>query len=177
MNFSELVQKRESCREYSDRPVTREETDAVLRSALLAPSACNSQPWKIIVCDGDTGAAIAKTVQSPLLPINKWADQVGTFLVVCETKARLMKGIPFSSQHYAQIDVGITAAHLTLAAADLGLATCIMGWFDEKKIKALLNIPADITVRLVIALGYAANPVPREKKRKAPEETVGYNRW
>lgn len=177
MSFQELAARRESCRDYTGEPVSREQLNQILAAARLAPSACNSQPWKFIVCDGETAAKTAKCVQSPPLPINKWADRAGAFIVLCETPARLMKGLPVSNQHYAQIDVGIAAAHLVLAAADLGLSTCIMGWFRENELRALLSIPRQATPRLVIAVGHAATPEIREKKRKEADETVSFNRW
>lgn len=177
MNFTELISRRESCRAYNGAPVSREQLTEMVKAAQIAPSACNSQPWKFIVCDGETAQKVAKTVQSPPLPINKWADQAGAFIVICETPARLMKGLPVASQHYAQIDVGIATAYLTLAATELGLSTCIMGWFRENELRELLNVPKNCTVRLVLAVGHAASPELRTKKRKELDEIAGFNQW
>lgn len=49
MSFLELVQKRQSDRSYQDKPVEKEKLDRILEAARLAPSACNGQPWKLIV--------------------------------------------------------------------------------------------------------------------------------
>ncbi|WP_443897986.1 nitroreductase family protein, partial [Paraprevotella clara] len=51
MNLSELIQKRQSDRKYESRPVSREMVMKCLEAARLAPSACNSQPWKFVVVD------------------------------------------------------------------------------------------------------------------------------
>ena len=51
MNFEELQMKRESCRVYADRPVTREQLVHLVDVARFAPSACNSQPWHFILVD------------------------------------------------------------------------------------------------------------------------------
>ena len=69
-------------------------------------------------------------------------------------------------QHYAQMDIGIVTAHICLAATDIGLSTCILGWFNEKQVASLLNINENKRIRLIIAVGYAANDTLRDKKRK-----------
>ena len=74
---------------------------------------------------------------------------------------------------YKRQDIGIAVAHFTLCATSCGLSTCILGWFEEKKLAQLLGIKNRI--RLVIALGYAAeNDAIRPKKRKSLEELVDF---
>jgi len=51
MNLPDLVKQRRSVRDFSDKPVEREKIMMCLEAARLAPSACNSQPWKFIVVD------------------------------------------------------------------------------------------------------------------------------
>ena len=53
MMFAELVRKRQSCRRFSDRPLSRERIDRCIEAARMAPSACNAQPWSFIVLDRD----------------------------------------------------------------------------------------------------------------------------
>ena len=87
---------------------------------------------------------------------------------------RLMRRFEGSidSQHYAQMDVGIAAAHLCLAAEDMGLSTCIIGSFDEEMLRGAVSaLEGRGPVRLVIAVGYAASDARREKSRK-PLETI-----
>ncbi|MDD1474943.1 nitroreductase family protein, partial [Dolichospermum sp. ST_sed4] len=73
-------------------------------------------------------------------------------------------------------DIGITAEHFCLQATEEGLGTCMMGWYDEKKLKKLLSIPPGKTVGLMISLGYAEEGYPlRKKTRKTIEEMVSYN--
>ena len=55
MNLSELIQKRQSDRKYESRPVSREMVMKCLEAARLAPSACNSQPWKFVAANGSGG--------------------------------------------------------------------------------------------------------------------------
>lgn len=175
MDFKQLAATRESCRAYSERPVPKEEIKTVLETALLSPSACNSQPWRFIVCEGETAKKLPDCIINPVLPINRWVVEVPVFLVVCETKAKLMGGV--TSQKYAQMDVGIATAALCFAASEQGLSTCILGSFSQKKVKALLGIPKDSTVRLIVTLGYATKDGVRQKNRRAYEELVSYNQW
>ena len=175
MDFKQLAQTRESCRAYSDRPVDAADIRDILEAARLAPSACNSQPWKFIVCEGDIAKQMPDCIINPLLPFNKWTVQVPAFIVICETKAKLMGNL--SSQRYAQLDIGIATASLCYAASDKGLSTCILGDFRENKVKALLDIPKNIPIRLIVTLGYAAAEGVREKKRKDFDEIATYSRW
>jgi nitroreductase len=70
---------------------------------------------------------------------------------------------------YRSVDIGILSAYITAEATAQGLGSCIIGWFDEKKIRTLCGIKD--TVRLVISIGYAkAEDKLRPKKRKAPKD-------
>ena len=69
-----------------------------------------------------------------------------------------------------------TAAHLVLAAEDEGLGSCIVGWFDETKVRKLLDIPSGKRVLLDIVIGYSTQP-DRPKKRKDLKEVISYNRY
>ena len=76
------------------------------------------------------------------------------------------------------MDIGIAAAQFCLQATDLGLGTCILGWFDEAEIKKILKIPRAIRVALLITVGYeAVNRQPRPKARKAAEVMSSWNQY
>jgi nitroreductase len=72
------------------------------------------------------------------------------------------------------VDIGITAAHLCLAREDEGLGTCIIGWFNESKVRKLLNIPSGKRVLLDIVVGYSLQP-DRPKKRKEKDKVISFN--
>jgi len=74
------------------------------------------------------------------------------------------------------MDLGVIAAHIVLAAHAEGLGSCILGWFNEPKMRSLLSIPDNKRVWLDIAIGYSAQPL-RTKKRKPLQEVVSYNRY
>lgn len=173
MDYFTLIARRESCRNFAEKEVEREQLVRCIEAARIAPSACNSQPWSFVLVNGGTLASrTAKCLQS--LGMNKFTDRCPAFVVVLEEKATLSAklGGKVKDQYYAPIDIGIAAAHLCLAATEQGLSSCIMGWFDEKKLKELLSISRNKRIRLVIGIGYAADEKLREKKRKPLEQIL-----
>jgi nitroreductase len=177
--FLELVQNRQSDRAYLDKPVENEKLERILEAARLAPSACNSQPWKfIVVTDPEKRMQVADATASKILSMNHFTKQAPVQLVLVEENANLTSTVGgwATNKHYPHIDLGIVAAHISLAAADEGLGSCIIGWCDEKKVKKALEVPKSKRVMLVILLGYSNQPL-REKKRKTKEKIVSYDKY
>ena len=170
MNFTEIALARYSCRSYdSTRPIEEEKIQAILEAGRLAPSACNGQPYHFTVCRGETAKAVATATQS--MGMNKFASQAPICIVISEkpyVKSAAL-GAKVKGNDYRSIDIGITTAYLTAEATAQGLATCILGWLDDKKIREICGL--DQSVRLVITLGYPAD-TNRPKKRKDQEELV-----
>lgn len=172
MNFLEIAQTRQSCRAYDEgRSVEPEKLTAVLEAVRLAPSACNGQPYHFTVCRGETAKAVAAAVTG--MGMNKFAAQAPVLIVVSEkpyVKSAAL-GAKVKGNDYRSIDIGIAAAYLTAEAAAQGLASCILGWLDDGKIRDICGL--DQPVRLVITLGYAKEGDPlRPKKRKELSELV-----
>ena len=171
MNFMEIARTRQSCRAYDEaRIVEREKLDAILEASRLAPSACNGQPYHFTVCKGDLAKEVAKATQG--LGMNKFAVQAPVLIVISEmpyVKSAAM-GAKMKNNDYRSIDIGITTAYLTAEAAAQGLGTCILGWFDDDKIRKLCGI--EHPVRLVITLGYPKDDAVRPKKRREISELV-----
>ena len=166
MNFTEIANVRQSCRNYDAvREVEREKLDAILASARLAPSACNGQPYHITVCRGESAAAVAKATMG--MGMNKFAADAPIMLVISEepyTRTAAL-GAKVKGNDYRSIDIGIVAAYITAEATAQGLGTCILGWLDDEKIRKICDLQHP--VRLVITLGYAKEGDKlREKKRK-----------
>lgn len=173
--FKELALERESCRAFDGRPVPHDLLCEVMETACLSPSACNSQPWRMIAVEGEKAAAMRELISNT--GRNLFVSEVSTFVAICETKAVLKPGTQQDHQHFAQMDLGMATVMLTLAAADKGLSTCILGCFDEQGIKEFLQIPADVPLRLVVAVGYAKQEGVRKKIRKPAEEIMGFQAW
>ena len=177
--FLELAQNRQSDRAYSDKPVEPEKLERILEAARIAPSACNAQPWKIIVVsDAEKRMQVADATANKLLAMNHFTKQAPLQLVILEENANFTSTVGgwATEKHYPHLDLGILAAHITLAATDEGLGSCIIGWCDEKKVRKVLDIPRNKRVMLVILLGYSAQPL-RNKKRKAKDEIVSYDKY
>ncbi|MBV5316577.1 MAG: nitroreductase family protein [Desulfobulbaceae bacterium] len=181
MHFSQLIARRQSVRNYTDQPVEAEKMAQLIEAVRLAPSASNSQPWKLIIVDDPTlKNQVAKATFSTLISFNKFARQapVLTVLVIEKPKMITQIGGRLKDREFPLIDIGIAAEHFCLQATELGLGTCMLGWFDEAAIKGLLQIPDDKRIGLVITLGYAkADDSLRTKKRKSTAEISSYNRY
>ena len=172
MNFTEIAKNRYSCRSYdAKKQVEEEKIKAILESACLAPSACNSQPYHFTVCKGGKAKEVAKATQG--MGMNKFTTDAPVMIVISEESYNKTAGIgaKLKNNDYRSIDIGIAAAYLTAEATAQGLGTCILGWFDDKKIREICGLKN--SVRLVISLGYAkeGSAVP-PKKRKSYNELV-----
>ena len=174
MNFIEIARARQSCRSYDEnRPVEQEKLDAILEAAQLSPSACNGQPYHFTVCRGNAAREVAAATMG--MGMNKFASQAPVCVVVSEedyVKSAAV-GAKLKKNDYRSIDIGIATAYLTAEAAAQGLSTCILGWLDDEKIRAICHLTHP--VRLVITLGYAKEGDKlRPKKRKELSELVSY---
>ncbi|HEY5499738.1 MAG TPA: nitroreductase family protein [Bacteroidales bacterium] len=178
--FLELVKSRQSDRKYDEtRAVEQEKLDYILEAACLAPSACNAQPWSfIVVNDMELKQKTALAISDKALGMNHFANQAPVQIIILEESANFTSkaGSFIKRKHFPLLDIGIVTAHLTLAATEQGLGTCIVGWFDEKKIRNILNIPSSKRPLLIITLGYSRDAL-REKKRKAMKDIVSYNTY
>ena len=151
--------------------------ERVLQAACLAPSACNAQPWKFVVVD-DPELAVKVGRATAGLGMNKFAKDAPVHILIIEESMNITSflGAKIKDKYFPLIDIGIAAAHITLAAESEGLGSCILGWFDEKEIKKLVGIPAGKRLLLDITIGYAAKP-KRKKSRKPLEKVVTFNHY
>lgn len=175
MDFSELVKIRQSDRRYIDKPVEKEKVLQCIESARLSPSANNSQPWKFIVIDEpELKEQIAQCADS--LGMNKFTHQSPVIVAVVYEQQNILSSIGsvLKNKPYYLMDIGMAVNQFCLQAADLGLGSCIIGWFDEKRVKSLLKITRSKRVPLLIAIGYPGTET-RAKKRKPLEEISSWN--
>lgn len=174
MEIEKLYLTRQSTREYDEnKKVSDEDLLEICRLAKLAPSAINSQPYKLYAINGEKAKTFAKNVQ--VLGSNKWASKCPAFIVIEQGKPPLLErlGQKIVKTEFVPIDIGILSAYIVLAAEDMGIQTCILGMRDEKAIAEFLGLKDGTKFPLVIAVGYAAEGYPvREKKRKDFDDTV-----
>ena len=165
--LKDIINKRYSCRKYIDKTIDKELVYSCIDAARLAPSACNSQPWMFyVVLDEIKRKEIVKLTQ----PFTKNT----VFVVVEEKKPNFSEKIvnKLKNQDFTNTDIGIACSYLTLHATELGLATCMIGYFNENKIKELLCIDKKSRLRLVICIGYPENDEKRKLIRKELNEVM-----
>ncbi|HPF49975.1 MAG TPA: nitroreductase family protein [Draconibacterium sp.] len=181
MLFQELLLQRQSVRKYIDKPVEREKLQVLIEAVHMSPSACNSQPWKLVMVDDvELKNEVAKATFDKIVLFNKFALEAPVIAVLVMEKAKLIAQIGgnIKNQEYSYYDIGIAAAHFCLQATELGLGTCMIGWFNEKRIQELLNIPSNRKVALVITLGYPPEDYKlRIKIRKSSDEIASFNSY
>ena len=178
MNFLDLVKKRQSVRKYLNKMVEKEKIERCLEAARLAPSASNFQPWEfIIVDDPKLKEAVANETFDRIISFNRFSLQAPVLILLISERSGLVRKIAeaIKDKPFNLIDIGIAAEHFCLQAAEEGLGTCILGWFKEKEVKKLLNIPLAKRVELIITLGYPESVGIRPKERKAIDEIRSYN--
>ena len=177
-DFLRLVEARQSDRAYDvSRPVEQEKLERILQAARLSPSACNAQPWKfVVVTDPELAAAVGKATAG--LGMNQLARNAPVHILVVEESMNFTSflGAKIKDKYFPLIDIGIAAAHIVLAAESEGLGSCILGWFDEKEIKKLTDIPSGKRLLLDITIGYPVKE-KRRKSRKPAEKVISYNHY
>jgi len=157
MTLLDIIRHRKSIRNFLDRPVEREKIMTCLEAARLAPSACNSQPWKFIaVDDRQLKNRLCRAAFSGIYSMNAFCKTAPVIVVVISEKSKFIARIGelFRGTKYYLIDIGIACEHFVLQAEDLGLGTCWIGWFNERAVKSTLNIPQRKKIDILIAVGY-----------------------
>ena len=169
MEFLEVIKKRRSIRAFENRKVEDDKLMDVLSAGRAAPTSYNNQEFKIV--------AVRDKIRIGQLfhACNEqdFVKEAPVVLVCCGTnpEQEMMCGQPSYT-----IDVSVVATHMMLRATDLGLGTCWLGSFNEKKIKQILDIPDNIRVVTVLPLGYPRFQLA-EKSRKPLEELVCFDKY
>lgn len=180
MDFLELTNKRFSVRSYKQTPISRADIEKCIQAARVAPSACNSQPWKFIIIDEpQLKEKVCEIAFKTITGLNQFVSQAPVLIIITAEKQNLTAKIGniVKKKDFRLFDIGIAAEHFCLQAAELGLGTCMLGWFNEKKTKKLLSIPAGRNIELMIALGYSESDSIPQKKRKELDQMSAYNSY
>jgi nitroreductase len=166
-DFLELCARRQSCRNFTGKPVEHDKLAKCVEAGRLAPSACNSQPWSFVVVESpEKVAEVAKCGQQ--MDMNPFLSKAGAFIIVLEEHAVLMPLIRriFDSQTFAKGDLGAATIQVCLEAESQGLGSCIIGVYDRDALAKILDIPAEKQFAAFIALGHPADGTVRPKARK-----------
>lgn len=179
--FAELIQTRQSVREYRDLPVADQDLQLLIEAVRLAPSASNSQPWRlVIVNDPEKKTRLARATFSALVSFNRFALQAPVIAVLTIERPKIVTqiGARLKDREFSLIDIGIAAEHFCLQAAELGLGTCMIGWFDEDEVRKTLHIPERTRIGLLITLGHPPEGYPlRPKIRKNVKAMSSFNTY
>ena len=168
MTVLEAIRRRYSCRAYQDKPIEQEKLDSIFEAARLAPSAKNTQDWRfVVVTDKETKSRIAETTNRPEV-----FQKAGAIIAACSNSDEVMR----CGQAIGPIDVAIALEHIALQATELGLATCWIGSFYTDKVRTILDIPADVAIIELMAIGYPADS-KKEPQREPMEKILCYEKW
>ena len=169
MEFTELVRNRYSCKNFGERKVDPAQLTAILEAGRLAPTAKNFQEQKIYVIQSAEGLAKIDAVT----PCRYGAT---TCLVVAFDRDHVFT-YPGEKRDSGVEDATIVATHLLLAAANAGVDSCWINFFDPDKLAQELGLPENEEILMILDLGYAAEgvqPLPNHSLRKPLSETVSY---
>ena len=171
-----IMNRRQSCRKFLEKRVEDEKIVACVNAASLAPSACNTQPYHFYVANTpETVATAAEYCKGD--SVNKWVNGAAAFVLVTQEHANMPATLPEASRRdFRQYDIGLALENFCLEATELGLGTCILGCFNEEKLKSSFRIPSPKKIALVIAMGYPESEEVRPKKLRALEESITYLR-
>lgn len=170
MTFQELVQARYSCKKYDpDRVPTDAQLQAILTAGQAAPTAKNLQEQHVYVIRSAEGLAKVDA----LTPCRYGAPIV---LAVAWDKNNVFT-YPGGAMDSGAEDATIVATHMMLAAADAGVDSCWLNFFDPALARESLGLPENEQIVMLLDLGFAAPgvaPLPNHGSRKPLTDTVRY---
>mgnify|MGYP000868391840 FL=1 len=153
MMIKDLIKKNRSVRGYDiSREVTDEELREMVDCARLSASSVNMQPLKYVTVNTPEGRdkiigqiSFAAKLSELHLPIS--GTEPMAYIVICQDENISKSGTGYHK------DAGIVAQSITLAAAEMGLGACILGYFSPKEMATSLRLTGNLRPLLVIALG------------------------
>lgn len=170
MHFNDLAAKRYSVRKFSTQEVEKEKLEYVLRAGQLAPTAVNFQPQRILVITDRQARARLRECTSYHF------NAPVALLVCCQAEEAWVR--PYDKKNSGEIDCSIVTTQMMLAAADIGLGTTWVMYFNPARIRETFALPDSLEPVALLVMGYPAEdavPSPKHSQRKALEETVFYN--
>ena len=170
MCFLDLIKQRYSVRAYKPDPVEDYKLQQVLEAVRWAPSACNRQPYQLIVIDT---AKQAEGLQQ-IYHRGWFYSQAPLVIAICGLTQEAWRRR--DGHNYQYVDAAIAMDHLILAATELGLGTCWVAAFDVQAARDVLGLPLNVEPVAFTPLGYPADEL-RPKDRKSLDELVRYKRW
>ena len=191
MDVSEAIKKRRSIRKFKPDPIPEEKIRLLLESARLAPSGTNTQPWRFVVIkDNDTKKKLQEAAhnqrhigRAPVIIVccadlkafKEFPERVDELIESGALPERTREVfIPYLSKGMdtvtkdalmvaAAANVAIAVEHIVLQAVEIGLGTCWVRWYEDNKVKEILDIPEHVEVMALLPIG-----VPDEDPSRRP---------
>ncbi len=167
----DIIKGRRSIRKYDKKKVPLETIKELIEAGIYAPTASNIQPWYFIIIDDEKVCNQIKAFSPGLLggPPN--------LIIVCsDRKKAYEKGGAFARDEWSIIDVSMASQNILLMAAEKGIATCVVKSYNKEAVKKILSLPEEISVDLIISLGYS-DQKPSIPPRKGVDEVTFINQW
>ncbi len=179
-SFDEIIIKRRSVRAYEKEAVPNESLRQIIETARFAPSAHNTQPWRFVAVTDKQKVSMIFAKALGGIVSNSWGETAPAFIVACAKKSFLVhilaggvKRIPY---HY--LDMGTAIEHILLKAAELGLGTCWIGWFNERAVRSIFSIPRALEIVSLIAIGYPSQQKEQQPRAKLKlDDILFWNRY
>ncbi|MBD3195232.1 MAG: nitroreductase [Candidatus Lokiarchaeota archaeon] len=171
MDFYDVIRKRRSYRFYTDQIPEKEKIERILEAARLSPTWANMQGVKYVIVQEK---AKVKDIWQAIGQKKKFQDAP---IFVVGLISEKDSGKNMNGEKYYPVDFGICFEHLILAAAAEGLGTCWIGWFNEQKVKQILNIPKKYRVLGLTPMGYPQKEKSEVSDRKEVETMVFYDEF
>ena len=168
MTFQELAKNRYSVRSFRETPIEKEHMDLILEAGRVAPTACNFQPQKIYV-------ARSAEARAKLASVCRCTFGAPVILVVGYDRTRDWKNKLMPGLTSGETDAAIVCTHMMLQAADLGIGSCWVGYFNPEQVAEVLGLPENITVTALLPIGYPAEnaePLPLHSQYRELADTV-----
>ena len=168
MTFLELAKSRYSVRSFQNTPIEEEKLNQILEAGRIAPTACNNQPQKIYV-------AKSKESREKLASVCPCTFDAPVILVVCYDHTRNWKSKLMPGYESGETDAAIVCTHMMLQAADLGIGSCWVGYFNAQAVSDVLGLPEHVTVSALLPIGYAAEnakPAPLHTQYRSFADTI-----
>jgi len=166
MELKEAIKRRQSIRDYEDKPVPEDKLLKVLEAARLAPSGTNRQAWKfVVVREGKRRQELARAAGGQ--------THVARAPVVIAAVATMPEGVMICGVPDYAVDLAIAVDHMPLAAVDEGLGTCWIGAFSQEEARDILKVPENYRIVALLPLGFPKQ-TGRPKVRKSLDEIVCY---
>ncbi|MCK8817474.1 nitroreductase family protein [Natroniella sulfidigena] len=171
----DFLQQRRSIRKYKDKEVEPEKIERLLEAGVLAPSAGNSQPWRFKVIENQE--IIEQLIEETMSAYNATWMSKGTpkLIAVCGNHTKIVdKYGERGKDLYIIQDTAAAIQNILLTAPTLGLGTCWIGAFNEKKAEEILNLNSPLRIYSFITVGYPKEKLGPRTSRKDLSEVVSY---